>query len=118
MPIYEYECASCGERFERRQSFSDEPIKACPDCGGATKKVLQAVGIVFKGSGWYITDSRKSTPSESNDSKADVKSEAKSESKSDAKTEAKPAGASDTKSEAPKSTSTESAKPAAASSSK
>ena len=122
MPIYEYACASCGEHFERRQSFSDEPIRACPDCGGPTKKVLQPVGIVFKGSGWYITDSRKSASSDSSDSKADVKTEAmsetKSDAKSDAKSEVKPASGSDAKTETPKSTSTDSAKPVAASTTK
>ena len=60
MPIYEYECRSCGTRFERRQSFQDEPIRVCPECGGETRRVFQPAGVIFKGSGWYITDSRKS----------------------------------------------------------
>src|SRR6476661_3626466 len=60
MPIYEYECRSCGKRFDRMQSFHDEPIRVCPDCGGETRRVFQPVGVIFKGSGWYITDSRKS----------------------------------------------------------
>ena len=58
MPIYEYECTVCKRRFERFQSFSEAPVTACPDCGGPVRKVLQPVGIVFKGSGWYKTDSR------------------------------------------------------------
>ena len=56
MPIYEYECQACRHRFERRQSFRDDPIKVCPECGGATRRLLQAPPIIFKGSGWYATD--------------------------------------------------------------
>ena len=59
MPIYEYECDSCHIRFERLQHFKDEPIKDCPECGGAVHRVLQPVGIIFKGSGFYITDHRQ-----------------------------------------------------------
>jgi putative FmdB family regulatory protein len=60
MPIYEYECRDCGQRFERMQSFHDEPVRVCPHCGGETRRVFHPVGVIFKGSGWYITDSRKS----------------------------------------------------------
>lgn len=58
MPIYTYECEECGVRFEKRQKFSDDPVSKCPECGGHTHRVPQAVGIVFKGKGWYVTDSR------------------------------------------------------------
>lgn len=58
MPIYTYECEDCGVRFDARQKFSDAPITVCPECGGHTHRVPQPVGIVFKGSGWYATDSR------------------------------------------------------------
>jgi putative FmdB family regulatory protein len=61
MPIYEYECNACRQRFEKLQSFSEEPVRVCPHCGGETRRVLQPVGVIFKGSGWYITDSRKNT---------------------------------------------------------
>ena len=61
MPIYEYECRDCGKRFERMQSFHDEPIRVCPECGGETRRVFHPVGVIFKGSGWYINDSRKSS---------------------------------------------------------
>ena len=61
MPIYEYECNACRQRFEKLQSFSDEPIRVCPHCAGETRRVLQPVGVIFKGSGWYVTDSRKKT---------------------------------------------------------
>ena len=56
MPIYEYECESCDERFELMQKFSDKPVKKCPKCGGAVHKVLSPPALLFKGSGWYVTD--------------------------------------------------------------
>ena len=58
MPVYTYQCEECGVRFDARQKFSDAPITVCPECGGHTHRVPQPVGIVFKGSGWYSTDSR------------------------------------------------------------
>ena len=58
MPTYVYECAKCGDEIEQWQSFSDEPLKKHPGCGGKLAKVFQPVGIVFKGSGFYKTDSR------------------------------------------------------------
>jgi putative FmdB family regulatory protein len=61
MPTYVYACDSCGAQFEQFQSFKDEPIRTCPRCANAVRRVFQPVGIVFKGSGWYITDSRKSS---------------------------------------------------------
>ncbi len=70
MPIYEYECDSCRIRFERLQHFKDEPIKECPECGGAVHRVLQPVGIIFKGSGFYITDHRQLNPAASPGQKA------------------------------------------------
>jgi putative FmdB family regulatory protein len=65
MPIYEYECTACKQRFERSQRFADPPVTECPECGGPVRRVLFPAGIVFKGSGWYITDSRKSAGSDS-----------------------------------------------------
>ncbi len=61
MPTYEYECTACHQRFERRQKITEEPIRTCPTCNGLTRRVLHPVGIIFKGSGWYITDSRSSS---------------------------------------------------------
>ena len=58
MPLYEYKCQECGLRFERRQSFSDEPVKICPECGGEVVRLIQPAGIIFKGSGFYVTDHR------------------------------------------------------------
>lgn len=94
MPIYEYECETCGNRFERFQSIQDEPIRQCPTCAGTVHKVFHPAGIIFKGSGWYITDSRKSTSSavtgETKSSSAEVKTESKSNG-GEAKVEQKPA---------------------------
>ncbi len=57
MPVYTYRCTNCEVQFEKQQSFSDEPLKRCPECGKKTlKKVYMPVGIVFKGSGFYATD--------------------------------------------------------------
>lgn len=62
MPIYQYECEACGLVFERRQHFSDPPLKRCPECGDSVHRVFQPVGIIFKGSGFYVTDHRSSSP--------------------------------------------------------
>jgi putative FmdB family regulatory protein len=61
MPIYQYRCESCGVNFERNQSFSDEPLRRCPECDGHVHRVIQPVGIIFKGSGFYVTDNRRNT---------------------------------------------------------
>jgi putative FmdB family regulatory protein len=58
VPIYDYQCDTCGLRFERRQHMSDEPLKDCPECDGHVHRVIQPVGVIFKGSGFYITDNR------------------------------------------------------------
>jgi putative FmdB family regulatory protein len=59
MPTYEYACKTCGEHVEVVQSFKDEPLTECPACGGPLRKVFGNIGIAFKGSGFYKTDSRK-----------------------------------------------------------
>jgi putative FmdB family regulatory protein len=56
MPLYEYQCQSCGHRFEVIQKFSDPPPSACPTCGGAIEKLVSSPAIQFKGSGFYLTD--------------------------------------------------------------
>ncbi len=58
MPTYEYACTDCGDKSEVVQRFSDDPLTVCAECGGKLRKVFSAVGIVFKGSGFYRTDSR------------------------------------------------------------
>ena len=61
MPTYEYRCTTCGNRFEVFQRIGDEPLRACEVCGGELRKVFHPAGIVFKGTGFYATDSRKSS---------------------------------------------------------
>lgn len=77
MPIYTYECEECGVRFDARQKFTDAPVTECPECGSHTHRVPQAVGIVFKGSGWYVTDSKGrnsvATPPKKEDAAPDTK---------------------------------------------
>ena len=63
MPTYEYECQQCHERVEAVQRFADSAMTVCPQCGGELRKVFSSVGIVFKGSGFYKNDSRKSASS-------------------------------------------------------
>lgn len=58
MPTYVYACDTCRVEFEKFQSFKDEPLRTCPTCAGVVRRVLQPAGIVFKGSGWHITDYR------------------------------------------------------------
>jgi putative FmdB family regulatory protein len=81
MPIYEYECLENKHRFERLQSFSEAPVSTCPECGSPVRKVLQPVGIVFKGSGWYKTDSRGG----SSNGKADTAKETAADTPAEAK---------------------------------
>jgi putative FmdB family regulatory protein len=61
MPVYTYQCENCGLRFDRQQSFSDRQLTRCPECNkNALRRVYQPVGVVFKGSGFYVTDNRSS----------------------------------------------------------
>ena len=70
MPTYEYACKSCGEHLEVAQSFKDEPLTTCPACGGPLRKVFGTIGISFKGSGFYKTDSRPAAKRESSSEKS------------------------------------------------
>ncbi|GAB3803870.1 zinc ribbon domain-containing protein [Humibacter antri] len=101
MPTYSYKCSECGHAFDIHQSFSDSALKTCPECGGELRKVFGSVGVTFKGSGFYRTDSRsgasQSSPakkdasgSESKPASSDKKSETKS---SEKKVTTSPAGA-------------------------
>ncbi|MFC4536577.1 FmdB family zinc ribbon protein [Sphaerisporangium dianthi] len=65
MPTYQYACTACGEGLEVVQRFTDDPLTTCPNCEGQLRKVFSAVGIVFKGSGFYRTDNRSSGASTS-----------------------------------------------------
>ncbi|MFC1908125.1 FmdB family zinc ribbon protein [Chloroflexota bacterium] len=59
MPVYEYECNLCNLHFERKQGFDEEPVAICPECQGKAHQVIHSVPIIFKGSGFYVTDNRK-----------------------------------------------------------
>jgi putative FmdB family regulatory protein len=63
MPTYQYACTECGHSFEQFQSFSEDALTVCPECDGKLRKLFNAVGVVFKGSGFYRTDSRSSSSS-------------------------------------------------------
>jgi len=102
MPTYQYVCTECGEPLEVVQKFSDEPLTVCPACQGRLRKVFSPVGVVFKGSGFYKTDSRssssatsaaksdsKSSESKSSETKTETKSDSTSES-STSKSDSKP----------------------------
>jgi putative FmdB family regulatory protein len=110
MPIYEYECEICGQRFERIQSMRDEPVRQCPECAGSVHKIFHPAGIIFKGSGWYITDSRKASSSAvTGDSKSTDKTETKAsgETKTETATETKTETKAETKVETRAETKTE-----------
>ncbi len=89
MPTYEYACKSCGENIEVFQSFNSRPLKSHSECGGELKKVFHARGVVFKGSGFYKTDSRTGSSSEKSESKGEPSktSSDKSESSKSSKSE-------------------------------
>ena len=78
MPLYEYQCDACGNRFERIQKFSDPPVETCPSCGGTVKKLLSSPAIQFKGSGWYITDYAKKSSGSSDGKSASSSSSSSS----------------------------------------
>ncbi len=76
MPTYQYQCTDCGEPLEIQQTFTDDALTVCPSCGGRLRKVFNAVGVVFKGSGFYSNDSRPtSVPADAASTKSDTKSD-------------------------------------------
>lgn len=87
MPTYSYRCDSCGHDFEAVQRFADDPLSECPQCGAAIRRVIQPVGVVFKGSGWYITDSRPKASGDGEESRAKTKSDTSDTSLTTSKTE-------------------------------
>jgi putative FmdB family regulatory protein len=96
VPIYDHLCDHCGHAFSVVQKFSDPPVETCPSCGKRPRRLVTAPAIVFKGSGWYKTDSRsagsaaKGEAKTEGDTKSDTKSEAKTESKTETKSEPSP----------------------------
>ena len=98
MPVYTYRCENCGVQFERHQSFTDTPLKTCPECRKkALKKVITPTKIIFKGSGFYATDHKSPSGDTSSLRKSD--SEKESTPKESKSTESKPAESKSTKSE-------------------
>ncbi len=90
MPTYQYACTECGHAFDQFQSFSDDALTECPECQGRLRKVYNAVGVVFKGSGFYRNDSREAaktsaTSGSANGSETTSKPESKPETKTDSK---------------------------------
>jgi putative FmdB family regulatory protein len=96
VPTYQYACTTCGHRLEAVQSFADEPLTVCPECEGRLRKLFNSVGVVFKGSGFYRTDSRsESKPKSASESSSESSSERSSESAP--KTDSPPAKTESTK---------------------
>jgi putative FmdB family regulatory protein len=109
VPTYEYTCAECGERLDAVQKFSDNPLTMCPVCGGRLRKLFSPVGIVFKGSGFYRTDSRGagvngSKEKQLNGASSDSSSASEKSSGADAKPSASGPGSSGTESKSQKKT--------------
>ena len=77
MPTYDYECSQCEHNFERKQRFDEEPVATCPKCEGKARRVINSVPIIFKGSGFYITDHRKGSDTEKAEKKKPDKSKPK-----------------------------------------
>jgi putative FmdB family regulatory protein len=82
MPTYDYKCRDCGHQFEEFQSITAEPLSDCPECGGHVHRLIGAGnGLIFKGSGFYITDYKKSNGKTNGKAEPDSKTSSKSESK-------------------------------------
>lgn len=97
MPTYQYACTSCGAQLEVVQKFSDDPLTECPECTGRLRKVFSAVGVVFKGSGFYRNDSRSDSKAKANGAKPKAES-GSSESTSDSGTKSESTTKSDSSS--------------------
>jgi len=91
MPIYLYQCDTCGVRFERRQHISEPPLVDCPECDGCVRRIIQPVGVIFKGSGFYVTDNRQGSSATLAPTKGSTDAEKKETTSSEpaAKTETK-----------------------------
>jgi putative FmdB family regulatory protein len=87
MPTYQYMCTACGHAFEQFQSFSDDALTTCPECTGRLRKVFNSVGVVFKGSGFYKTDSRSTASASSSASSSSSDSSSSSPSSSGSSSE-------------------------------
>lgn len=99
MPIYEYQCESCGNRFEKIERFSDAPLTVHEECGGHVERLISSPAFHFKGTGWYVTDYAKNgkTPAGQEGSSKEDKSGEKAEKKDAADRKSKSEGGSDSK---------------------
>ena len=87
MPLYDYRCKRCGETYEVRQRFADEPLQTHEGCGGEVERLISAPALQFKGTGWYVTDYARGGKSSNGKDEAPKTDAAKTETKSDSKTE-------------------------------
>jgi putative FmdB family regulatory protein len=101
MPLYDYRCHKCGETFEVKQKFADEPLKTHEGCGGEVERLISVPALQFKGTGWYITDYGRGGKSPSSNAPSTGSAPASSSTKTETKSESKPAA----KSDSPKNTS-------------
>ncbi len=126
MPMYAYACKDCGHAFDIQQSFSDDSLSVCPECGGALRKKFNSVGVVFKGSGFYRNDSRATATStdagsssgettSTSESAKSSKSAKSAKSSKSSETSSTTSAASDSPASAPSTASSSAAKAAAAS---
>lgn len=99
MPTYEYACRACGKHLEVVQSFSDDALTVCEECGGELRKVFSAAGLIFKGSGWHIKDyssgAKPSTSAKSTDGGSDTKSDTKKDAAASSSTSSSTSSSSD-----------------------
>lgn len=102
MPTYEYRCKDCGEHLEVVQSFTDDPLTECPACGGPLRKVFGSIGVTFKGSGFYKTDSRTSSTATAKSSKKETSDSGTSSSESSTPSSSSDSGTKKTESSAAK----------------
>ena len=98
MPTYEYECKSCAHKFEAFQSMSDDPLKVCPECGKEVRRLIGGgMGVIFKGSGFYVTDNRSGSGKSSGNGSGNDSSDTKKSTENKPKTESSDGGSSKSK---------------------
>jgi putative FmdB family regulatory protein len=109
MPMYDYRCKACGARFEAWQKFSDDPISVCPNCSGPAQRVIHAAGIMFKGSGFYSTDSKSAAaipPADATTAPAAIEPSAAPKASGEAAATSSASAAADSSAPAPKTSAT------------